>query len=314
MLHTAEPRQRATPPDDQRRLLDVLAGLQGDHRLAVVLSGAGLSTDSGIPDYRGPTGMARRVAPMQYRDFVRDPAARQRYWARSHVGWAAITQARPNGGHHAVADLQRAGVVGTVITQNVDGLHQRAGAADVVDLHGRLDAVVCLECGDRSSRRVLDRRLDEANPGFRRPSAGRQDAERRPDGDADLSAVEVQGFRMVDCLVCGGLLKPDVVFFGESVPKDRVERCYEAVGAADVLLVLGSSLTVMSGLRFVRSAAQGGRTVTIVNQGATRGDDLASVRVDAPLGQVLPWLAARLTAGPGGLDAGQTGDRSTSRS
>jgi len=261
---------------------------------AVVLSGAGISTESGIPDYRGPTGTARRVAPMQYRDFVRDPAARQRYWARSHVGWRTIAQARPNAGHLAVTTLQRTGWLGAVITQNVDGLHQLAGTTGVVDLHGRLDAVVCLGCGDRSGRRALDRRLREANPGFgqRGRPAG---TVRRPDGDADLSSVAVQGFRMVDCLVCGGLLKPDVVFFGESVPRPRVETCHGLVEKAGLLLVLGSSLTVMSGFRFVRQMARAGRVVAVVNQGPTRGDALADALVDAPLGQALPALVAALT-------------------
>ena len=270
-------------------LASLVAAQQED---VVVLSGAGLSTESGIPDYRGPTGTARRTTPVQYRDFVRDPAARQRYWARSHVGWSTVAQAGPNAGHRAVTALQQAGWVGGVITQNVDGLHQRAGTTGVVDLHGRLDTVVCLRCDHRSTRRALDRRLREANPGF--GQLGRGLEHQRPDGDADLGLSAVQGFRMVDCLVCGGVLKPDVVFFGENVPSGRVERCRALVGTAGLLLVLGSSLTVMSGFRFVRLAAQIGCPVAIVNQGETRGDAHAALRVDAPLGEVLPALASAL--------------------
>lgn len=251
----------------------------------VVLSGAGLSTESGIPDYRGPTGALRRQQPMSYQSFVGDPQARHRYWARSHLGWPMIAGARPNAGHLAVARLQAAGSVDAVITQNVDGLHQAAGAHGVVELHGGLSRTVCLGCGDRASRAELERRLRAANPGF----AGRSHAV-NPDGDAELADAELAGFEMVGCLPCGGDLKPDVVFFGENVPRERVARCFELVDGARALLVLGSSLTVMSGFRFVRRAAQRGVPVAIVNQGPTRADDLATIRVDARLGRVLPAL------------------------
>lgn len=253
----------------------------------VVLSGAGLSTESGIPDYRGPSGALRRHAPMTYRAFVSDAVARHRYWARSYLGWPQIEGARPNDGHRAVAALQAVGALSGVITQNVDGLHQAAGTRDVVELHGGLDRTVCLGCGDRASRRDLDDRLRAANPGFR------VDVDKvNPDGDVELSDAELVGFRMIGCLRCGGgPLKPDVVFFGESVPRDRVAHCFELVDAAGAVLVLGSSLTVLSGFRFVRHAAQRGIPVAIVNQGPTRGDAFASVRVDAPLGVVLPALA-----------------------
>jgi NAD-dependent SIR2 family protein deacetylase len=255
-----------------------------------VLSGAGLSTESGIPDYRGPSGAARRHTPMTYQTFVGDPDARHRYWARSFLGWRQIAHARPNAGHYAVADLQRRGLVGAIITQNVDGLHQAAGARDVVELHGGLDRVLCLACGRPEPRRGLDARLHAANRAFT-ATAGAVN----PDGDVTLDDRELAAFRMVDCLGCGvGPLKPDVVFFGENVPKPRVEQCYAAVETAAALLVLGSSLTVLSGFRFVRHAAKHGVPVAIVNQGPTRADDLADVRVDAPLGNTLTELVASL--------------------
>ena len=257
---------------------------------ALVLTGAGMSTDSGIPDYRGPSSAARRHAPMTWEAFVGDPVARHRYWARSHVGWPQIAGARPNDAHRAVASLQRAGLLHGVITQNVDGLHQAAGARDVVELHGGLDRTVCLGCGDVASRADLDLRLEAANPDF-----GARTDEINPDGDAELPDEVLDGFVMVDCLGCGGgVLKPDVVFFGETVPRDRVDHCFDLVERAGSLLVLGSSLTVMSGYRFVLRAAKLGIPVAIVNAGPTRGDAKADVRVDAPLGVVLPTLAARL--------------------
>jgi NAD-dependent SIR2 family protein deacetylase len=270
--------------------LDALADLLADGE-CVVLSGAGLSTDSGIPDYRGATGSLRRHTPMTYQTFTGDPGGRHRYWARSFVGWRQIREARPNDGHRAVGELQAAGLLGGVVTQNVDGLHQAGGASDVVELHGGLDRTVCLNCGDVASRAALDVRLQEANPHF-----GARTDEINPDGDAELPDEVLDGFVMVGCVVCGvGPLKPDVVFFGETVPRDRVERCFRLVEAAGSLLVLGSSLTVMSGYRFVLRAAKLGIPVAIVNVGPTRGDAKADVRVDAPLGAVLPALAARLT-------------------
>jgi NAD-dependent SIR2 family protein deacetylase len=262
-----------------------LAGLISEGG-AVALTGAGISTESGIPDYRGPSGTLRRHAPMTYQTFTSDPVARRRYWARSHLGWRSIARADPNPGHHAVATLQTRGLLTDVITQNVDGLHQRAGAASVVELHGGLDRVVCLDCGDRLDRVELDRRLLQANPEF----AALADAI-NPDGDADLADEQVAGFRPVGCEICGGgMLKPDVVFFGEAVPADRVSACYALVERAGLLLVLGSSLTVMSGRRFVVRAAKLGIPVGIVNQGPTRGDGYATVSIDAPLGSVLPEL------------------------
>ncbi|MGY2079725.1 NAD-dependent protein deacetylase [Modestobacter sp. SYSU DS0657] len=270
--------------------LDELTGLLTDGG-ALVLSGAGLSTDSGIPDYRGVTGSLRRHTPMTWQTFTGDPRGRHRYWARSYVGWRQIAGARPNAGHVAVAGLQAAGALGPVITQNVDGLHQAGGARDVVELHGGLDRTVCLACGDVADRAALDARLRAVNPGFRPEVTD----EVNPDGDVELPEEALDGFVMVDCLACGGgPLKPDVVFFGETVPRDRVDACFALVEEAGSLLVLGSSLTVMSGYRFVIAAAKRGIPVGIVNSGPTRGDAKATVRVDAPLGVVLPELARRL--------------------
>ena len=254
-----------------------------------VLSGAGLSTESGIPDYRGPSGQARRAGqPMTYQAFTGSAAARQRYWARSHLGWRHIAGATPNSGHRAVALLERAGLVHSVITQNVDGLHQAAGACAVTELHGSLHRVVCLGCWQRSPREELDARLRAANPGW----AGSASTTVNPDGDVALE--ETSAFVVADCVSCGGMLKPDVVFFGENVPRPRVTSCFDQVSASSGLVVLGSSLTVLSGLRYVRHAASLGIPVLIVNQGATRGDSLATATLDAPLGPTLTAAAREL--------------------
>ncbi len=269
-------------------LMDVVAG--GN---VLVLSGAGLSTESGIPDYRGPTGLARRVSgstPMTYQTFTASAAARRRYWARSQLGWQSIARAVPNDGHRAVAELGQRGLLAGIITQNVDGLHQAAGASGVTELHGSLHRVMCLSCGQRTPRTDLHGRLTAANPGWGAGPA----ALINPDGDAVLADEATELFRVVDCLACQGVLKPDVVFFGENVPRPRVQACYELVERASSLLVLGSSLTVMSGLRYVRHAAKAPIPVVIVNQGTTRGDEFATVTLDAPLGQVLAALVAGL--------------------
>jgi NAD-dependent SIR2 family protein deacetylase len=271
--------------------LDRLGELVAAGNVAV-LTGAGLSTESGIPDYRGPSGALRARLPMTIQDFRGSSAARRRYWARSQVGWRRMAASRPNAGHLAVAALERTGYVTGVITQNVDGLHQAAGSADVIELHGSLDRVVCLACGAVSSRARLDERLAAVNAesgvdALRSPS--------NPDGDIELDEAFVEAFVLVGCEACGSdLLKPDVVFFGENVPRPRVERCFALVAEASALLVLGSSLTVMSGLRFVRRAHADGIPVAIVNRGVTRGDPEASLRIDAPLGEVLPALTGRI--------------------
>ena len=256
----------------------------------VVLSGAGISTESGIPDYRGPTGRSRRVSPMSYQSFVTDPDARRRYWARSFVGWRLMTAATPNDGHRAVAELQSHGMLAGIVTQNVDGLHQAAGARGVVELHGGLDRVICLHCGHLSPRAELDARLRDANPWFAAIAVGA-----RPDGDVDLPGDAVSSFRTVGCPRCQGLLKPDVIFFGETVPRERVQACFDLVESARALVVLGSSLSVMSGRRFVLRAVKSGIPVAIVNQGPTRGDDYANLRLDAPLGPSLRRVVTTLT-------------------
>lgn len=258
----------------------------------VVLSGAGISTESGIPDYRGPSGVRRRSQPMSYADFLHSPGGRRRYWARSHLGWPLIAGARPNDGHRAVAAWDAAGLLDAVITQNVDGLHQHAGARHVLDLHGRLDTVVCLGCSERSARTRLERRFTDANPTFHEAAGAVRTV--NPDGDVDLPDALVDDFTVVDCERCGGLLKPDVVFFGESVPKERVQRAVGLVDGARALLVLGSSLTVMSGYRFVRQAHKQGTPVVVVNEGVTRGDPEATIKIDARLGPLLGELTAAL--------------------
>ncbi len=272
----------ATDPTTAR---DLLLG-----RPLVVLTGAGLSTDSGIPDYRGPNSPAR--APMTYQEFVSGPAARQRYWARSHLGWGRMRRADPNPGHLALAEI----APDLLITQNVDGLHERAGTPRLVALHGRIADVVCLDCRETTSRSALQARLGELNPGFAERYA---DAPVRPDGDVDLD--ETAGFVVPGCAACGGILKPDVVFFGENVPPPRVERCYAAVdalaGTGGTLLVAGSSLTVMSGLRFVRRAARAGVPVVIVNRGQTRGDELATVKLDLGCSEFLTDLRSARVPG-----------------
>jgi NAD-dependent SIR2 family protein deacetylase len=255
-------------------------------RRTVVLSGAGVSTESGIPDYRGPDSPRRERAPISYQEFVGDAGARRRYWARSSVGWPRFTAARPNPGHEALSRLEAAGYVSGVITQNVDGLHQAAGSADVVELHGALADVRCLRCGRRTDRTTYQRRLLQSNPGWP-PEA----ATLAPDGDAVLPDAATTSFRVPGCLRCGGILKPDVVFFGESVPRRWVDAAWDLFDRAEMLLVVGSSLAVYSGLRFVRRAANEARPVGIVNLGPTRGDAHARLRIDGRTGTLLPRLA-----------------------
>ena len=250
----------------------------------VVLTGAGLSTDSGIPDYRGPGAPVRM--PMTFQEFVATPDNQRRYWARAHVGWSRMGDAEPNEGHRALARLESAGRVSFLITQNVDGLHERAGHQRMVALHGRISEVVCLDCGGCTHRLAMQRQLSEANPGWLEQHRLVVD---RPDGDVDLE--ETAAFVVPACAGCGGRLKPHVVFFGENVPKQRVERCYAELDAADALLVAGSSLTVMSGLRFVRYAAKAGLPVVIVNRGVTRGDPLATLKIEAGCSDFLSRLS-----------------------
>ncbi|MEU7768682.1 NAD-dependent protein deacetylase [Nocardia sp. NPDC049190] len=272
---------REYPGAEFERLVELLDG-----RRVVALTGAGISTDSGIPDYRGPSSPPRN--PMTYQQFVGDAAFRQRYWARNHVGWRRMDGSWPNPGHRALARLEHSGVVTGLITQNVDLLHTKAGHRRVIDLHGTYARVCCLGCGALISRLALAERLEATNPGFA-AAAITKGLEVAPDADAVIA--DTDGFRMVDCERCGGMLKPDIVYFGENVPKDRVAAAYELVDNADALLVAGSSLTVMSGLRFVRHAAAHRRPVVIVNRGRTRGDEFAALTVDAGCSPVLTALA-----------------------
>ncbi len=259
-----------------------MAGTLGDRRW-LVLTGAGISTDSGIPDYRGPRSPVR--TPMTYQEFVRTSDGRQRYWARSHVGWARMWTAEPNSAHRMLAEMESQGRLTGLITQNVDGLHERAGHRDVIDLHGRIDRVICLGCGEVTPRSELHARLAALNPGY----ASRISV-LAPDGDVVLD--DTSDFVVADCLTCGGHLKPDVVFFGENVPKDRVERSYALVAAAEALVVLGSSLQVMSGLRFVKAARLRDIPIVIVNRGTTRGDDLATLKLEAGCAETLTAVVA----------------------
>ena len=265
------------------RLEDFIAA----HRRLFVLTGAGCSTGSGIPDYRDEQGAWKRTPPVTYQAFVGDGITRRRYWARSLVGWPRIAQAQPNAAHRALAALEAQGRCSQLLTQNVDGLHQAAGSRAVIDLHGRLDAVVCLGCGALSSRADVQRRLAEANPAWAGLAAGAA-----PDGDADLEDRDFATFQVPACDACGGMLKPDVVFFGENVPRIRVDAAMAQLAQADAMLVVGSSLMVYSGLRFVHAAVRAQIPVAAVNLGRTRADDLLRFRMAAPCGDALRFLLA----------------------
>jgi NAD-dependent deacetylase sirtuin 4 len=277
-----------SPVSEAEALEPLLELLRG--RRAVVLAGAGCSTESGIPDYRGPDAKPR--APMQYQEFVRSEASRTRYWARSSVGWRRVSAARPNAGHLALAQLEEAGAVRGIITQNVDGLHHAAGSRRVVELHGSLASVRCLQCGDVSPREAFQERLLSMNTDWAERLAA--SVEQAPDGDAELPAWAVEAFRVPACDACGGVIKPDVVFFGENVPAAWVEDAWSLFGEGDVLLVAGSSLTVYSGRRFIYRARQDGVPIGIINIGPTRADEVAAAKVEGPLGRILPRLAEAL--------------------
>lgn len=254
-------------------------------RRVVALTGAGVSTDSGIPDYRGPDGVQRARAPVQYQEFVKSEARRRRYWARSVAGFSRFSAAAPNAAHRALSSLEAGGSVVGLITQNVDRLHHAAGSRRVVELHGALARTRCLDCGSYEARDALQARLLALNPWL----AG-ADARAAPDGDAELDAAAEARFEVAPCLACGGVLKPDVVFFGENVPRHVVDAAFGMLDEADALVVLGSSLTVFSGYRFVLRAAERGVPVAIVNRGVTRGDPHAALKLDAGVAEALaPW-------------------------
>ncbi len=251
------------------------------HRRVFALTGAGCSTASGIPDYRDDAGEWKRRPPVMIQAFRTEGAVYRRYWARAYTGWPRLAAATPNAAHRAFAEWESAGTLVQLVTQNVDRLHQRAGSRAVIDLHGRLDVVSCLTCGERTSRTSLQETMAAANSDWRAEAAS------APDGDADVEAAVIEAFAAPRCDRCGGLLKPDVVFFGENVPRDRYERACEALAGADALLVAGSSLMVFSGFRFVRRAHEAGLPIAIVNRGRTRGDELAELKIEGDVGSTL---------------------------
>jgi NAD-dependent SIR2 family protein deacetylase len=255
------------------------------HPRLFVLTGAGCSTDSGIPDYRDENGDWKRTRPVMFQAFMGDLHTRRRYWARSLVGWRRFGHAQPNDAHRALARLGQQGRTEVLVTQNVDGLHQSAGSPDVIDLHGRLDQVRCMGCERRSDREELQRRLLDLNPSW-----DRLDARDAPDGDADLDGLDFSGFDIPACEHCGGILKPDVVFFGESVPRERVTAAMEAMERADAVLVIGSSLMVYSGYRFAHAASKAGKPIAAVNLGRTRADELLALKVNRPCVAALAFL------------------------
>jgi NAD-dependent deacetylase sirtuin 4 len=258
-------------------------------RRVVALTGAGCSTESGIPDYRGAGSPAPARKPIQHDAFLRRAEVRQRYWARATVGWSRFSRARPNAAHRALAELEHAGVLAGVITQNVDRLHQQAGSRQVVELHGALADVGCLDCGATEPRDEVQDRLVAVNPGWLDRAVALA-----PDGDADLPVAEVTSFEVVGCRSCGGTLKPAVVFFGGSVPDETLARAWALFDEASALLVVGSSLAVYSGFRFARRASERGVPIAVVNLGPTRADVMAEVRIEERAGDVLPRLVARL--------------------
>lgn len=284
---TASVARVAGEPDPA--LVAQLAEFLDSARRLVVLSGAGCSTESGIPDYRDHDGGWKRSQPTQYREFVGDGRARQRYWARSLIGWERVAAARPNAAHAALAHLERCGRLHWLITQNVDGLHQKAGSRRVIDLHGRLDSVECLGCGTRLARSAFQEMLEALNPGWRVPGA-----QTAPDGDADLDGVDFDEFRIPACAACAGVLKPGVVFFGENVPRVRVDEAFARLAEADAFLVVGSSLMVWSGYRFARAAAAAGIPIAAVNLGRTRADALLTLKLSGSCGSLLPAVLAHL--------------------
>ena len=276
---------------DVPEAIEEAAALCGPGCRMMVLTGAGCSTHSGIPDYRDENGEWKNARPVMYADFVGRASVRQRYWARSMLGWPRMADARPGPAHFAIARMQERGFVAQLVTQNVDGLHQEAGSRDVIDLHGRLDEVACLDCGARYPRRDWQSTIANLNPDWHTQVEAVRGA---PDGDAIIEGADYGSFRVPECPACGGIVKPEVVFFGESVPRDRVDRAYAATDAADLLLVAGSSLMVFSGFRFVRRAHQAGKPIIIVNRGQTRADELASIKVDADVGEALTRFARRI--------------------
>jgi NAD-dependent SIR2 family protein deacetylase len=269
-----------------------IAAFLDRHPRALVLTGAGLSTASGIPDYRDRDGTRRGKPPIHGPDFRKSEAVQRRYWARSMIGWPVLAQARPNGGHVAIAGLERIGKIGSVLTQNVDGLHGQAGSHGVLELHGNIHTVVCLECSALFPRAFVQGQLEDFNPHM----AG-ANATPLPDGDASVEPTELAGFRLPYCTCCGGPLMPNVVFFGDNVPPARTAIALEQMERADALLVVGSSLMVYSGFRFCRMAQAAGKPIAAINLGRTRADDLLDIKIEESAERVLPLVLDMLTTG-----------------
>ncbi|WP_309892648.1 NAD-dependent protein deacetylase [Archangium sp.] len=284
MTASLDPSLASAPTEGVEALAALLRG-----RRVVALTGAGCSTESGIPDYRGPGTRARARNPIQHREFLTRPEVRARYWARSLLGWPRFSAARPNAAHEALAALEREGQVLGLITQNVDRLHHAAGSQRVIELHGALAQVRCLDCEAVEPRTQLQERLLALNPGFVEHSA-----ELRPDGDAELALERVQSFQVAACTRCRGTLKPDVVFFGDNVPPPTVEAAFSLLEEGDALLVVGSSLAIYSGYRFLQRAVSRQLPVGLINLGECRGSELMDVRVEAQAGEVLPRLVEAL--------------------
>ncbi|SDJ70321.1 NAD-dependent protein deacetylase [Microbulbifer yueqingensis] len=293
---TNQTRQRTHIPPIEAHLTQItvaeaadrLAGFLRQFPRLMILTGAGVSTDSGIPDYRDQDGAWKRKQPVQHRDFMDNLDTRRRYWGRSLVGWPVIRHSQPNPAHHHLADLERRGYSELLVTQNVDRLHQRAGSLQVIDLHGRADRIRCMACDYRCDRQLVHDQCFDLNPAFRQYQAGTA-----PDGDADLE-VDFSNFRVFDCPRCGGILKPDVVFFGDNVPSGRVQASLDALRASDALLVVGSSLMVYSGFRFCRYAREWGKPVAALNLGRTRADDILDLKLNARIGETLAATLAQL--------------------
>lgn len=282
-----------SPFPDRRQIKDTenLVGFIREHSRLAVLTGAGCSTDSGIPEYRDDDGNWKHRQPMQFADFVNDESKRRRYWAQSFVGWQRISGARPNAAHRAIAQLEQAGYVSCVITQNVDNLHKAAGSRNVIDLHGVLQHTRCLDCGAKGSRADYQSRLQDSNPHWSATMTAMA-----PDGDARISVDDIDSFEIPGCVRCGGVVKPDVVFFGEAVPELRARSAIRFLEQSNALLVIGSSMMVFSGYRFARLAKDAGKPIAIVNRGTTRADALATHKLTANCAELLPRAIRRLAS------------------
>jgi len=284
-MHTYQASSHLTQRSDRPRHLRRLFQFIDRHNPIFVLTGAGCSTDSGIPDYRDANGTWKHQKPVQYQEFIRNHSTRQRYWARSMQGWPTIAEAIPNRAHRGLVEMERKGIVAGMVTQNVDGLHHKAGQRNVIELHGNVSTVRCLSCSQRYDRSDIQGKLSRLNPAFTDLKA-----DIAPDGDAALEQADVSAFSVIECGECAGILKPDVVFFGESVPRPRVEAAFSLLRQSRGMLIVGSSLTVYSGYRFCRFAADNNIPVAAINLGRTRADQELTVKVEMNCAQALSEL------------------------